>query len=137
MDGSAVTVAVLIAWAVAHDAARIDITVATLVDLMVGRRLGGVAMLLTSSWAMPLPGLAGLNMLLSTQATMVKNVVMPLWLYCPLTFFGRTSLVMLSRTCSQVVACVLKHASAMLGVVVAMRASLVDCCVGGNASRLG
>ena len=96
---------------------------ATSVDFMVERRLGGVAMLQTSSWAIPLPGLAGLNVLLRTQARAVKNVVMSLWLYCPLAFFRRTSLAMLCRTCSRVVACAVKHASAMLGVVVAMCAS--------------
>ena len=64
MDGSVVTVAMLVACAAAQEAVRTDAKVVMSVNFMVERRLGGVAVLLTSSWAMLLPGSARLNVLL-------------------------------------------------------------------------
>ena len=53
--------------AMAHDLSRMDVIVAVSVDRMQERSDSGVAMLLVSSFSIPLPGLPGLYVLLSTH----------------------------------------------------------------------
>ncbi len=54
------------------------------------------------------------------------NVVAASWSYCPLFVVGRVSFLMLAATCSRVVARDVKHASAMVGLVL-MKKKLDNC----------
>jgi uncharacterized protein with von Willebrand factor type A (vWA) domain len=74
------------------------------VDQMRERSDGGVAVLLVSSFSMPLPGLPGLYVLLSMRWMPVKKVVMALWVYWLLELRGSVSLVIVAFTWSRVVA---------------------------------
>jgi hypothetical protein len=78
------------------------------------RREGGVAMLLKSSFSMPLPGSPKLYVLLSMRCTPVMNVVMTLWVYWMLQMCGSMSLLIAAVPWFRVVVRAVKQASAMV-----------------------
>ena len=91
---------------------RMDMIVAASVERIQDRSDDGMAVLLMSSFSMPLPGLPVLYMLLSMRSTPERNVVMASWLYWLLELRGSASLL-IAVPWSHVVACTVKQASAM------------------------
>ena len=97
------------AAAVPHASLSMVVAVATDVDVM-----RAMVLVATQSLTMPFPGLPGLYVLRRVCRIPVMKVVASSRVYWPPALVRSASFAMLARTCSRVVACAMKQASAMV-----------------------